>query len=300
MHMMHEAPDLDLLVLFEALYGERHLTRAAARVGRSQPAMSRALGRMRVAFGDALFVRTASGMVPTPRADALAPEVKRVLEDARALARPRAFRAADLARTFVIGTSDLVEAHLLSRLTALVAREAPLVDVVTRAMTGTATTELADGRLDLVIAPMPAATEGVTVQHLFDDGFLCAVRKEHPEVRRKLTLERFLALRHVLIAPRGRPGGNVDDALAARGLKRRVAVRTQSFLAAPLLVAQSDFVLTAPRLILEHLAAPLGLRTFPPPITVPGFRVVSAWHARVQEDPAHRWFRGLVVRAVRG
>lgn len=300
MHAMHDAPpDLGLLTLFDALHTERHLTRAAVRAGISQPAMSRALARMRAAFGDPLFVRTARGMVPTPRADALAPGVRKVLHDAAALVKKQAFDPATLARTFVIGTSDLVEAHLLPRLTELALREAPDVDVATRAVSGPSLAELEDGRLDLVIVPQRNLPEGLMVQPLFDDTFLCAVRRDHPEVRRKLTLERFLALRHVQIAPQGTPGGPVDDALAAQGLSRRVAVRTPSFLAAPLLVSRSDFVLTAPRLVLEPLAEPFGLRTFPLPVAIPGFRVASAWHARAQDDPEHRWFRALLARAAR-
>jgi DNA-binding transcriptional LysR family regulator len=294
---MMDVPDLELLALFSALHGERHLTRAAARLGKSQPAMSRALRRMRTLFGDPLFVRTPTGMVPTPRADALAPEVRRVLDEASALVHARAFAAAELARTFVIGTSDLFEAHLLPRLTAMVAREAPSVDVTMRTVPEDPVQELVDGRLDLVILPQPSLPDGIMTQHLFDDTFLCAVRRDHPDVKRSLSLDRYLALRHVQIAPRGRAGGPVEDALAARGLARRVAIRTPSFLAAPLLVARSEMVITAPRLVLEPLADALGLRIFPVPIALPGFRVYAAWHARVHEDPAHRWFRGVVARA---
>lgn len=294
-----DVPDLELLALFAALHGERHLTRAAARAGKSQPAMSRALARMRALFGDPLFVRTRAGMVPTPRADALAPEVRRLLDEATALVQTRAFAPAELARTFVIGTSDLFEAHLLPRLTTLVAREAPRVDVAMRTVPDDPVQELVDGRLDLVILPRTSLPEGIVTAHLFDDTFLCAVRKGHPEVKRTLSLERYVALRHVQIAPRGRPGGPVDDALAALGLSRRVAIRTPSFLAAPLLVARSDMVITAPRTVLEPLAELLGLRTFPVPVDVPGFRVHAAWHARVSQDPAHRWFRGVVTRASR-
>jgi DNA-binding transcriptional LysR family regulator len=113
-------------------------------------------------------------------------------------------------------------------------------------------------------------------------------------VKRKLSLETFLTLRHVQIAPSGAPGGPVDDALAARGLARRVAVRTQSFLAAPLLVAKTDFIITAPRAVIESLAEPLRLRTFALPLDVPGFRVAAGWHPRAHDDPAHRWFRHVV------
>lgn len=299
MVMRADVPDLELLSLFQALHAERHLTRAAARTGKSQPAMSRALGRMRVLFGDELFVRTHAGMVPTPRADALAPEVRRVLDEAAALVRTRPVTVFELTRTFVIGTSDLFEAYLLPRLAEIVTREAPGVDVLMRVVPEDPTADLADGRLDLVILPRPALPDGMMTAHLFDDTFLCAVRRDHPQVKRSLSLERFTSLRHVQIAPRGRPGGPVDDALAALGLARRVCVRTPSFLAAPLLVARSDLVLTAPRLVLEPLAGPLGLRTFPLPLEVPGFRVHAAWHARMHHDPAHRWFRSALARASR-
>jgi DNA-binding transcriptional LysR family regulator len=136
-------------------------------------------------------------------------------------------------------------------------------------------------------------------QHLFDDRFVCAVRGDHPRVRGRLSLEAFLGLAHVQIAPAGDPGGPVDAALSERGHSRRVAVRTPSFLAAPLLVAQSDFVLTAPSLVLKALAAPLGLRLHSPPLELPGFRMFQAWHPRAQDDAAHRWFRALVAGVAR-
>jgi DNA-binding transcriptional LysR family regulator len=300
MRYMHDrssdVPDTGLLVLFDALASELHMTRAAARVGLSQPAMSRALGRMRMLFGDPLLVRTARGMLLTPRGEELVPQVRRILADATALVRRLEFAPRDLARTFVVGTTDYVEARLLPKLTARLAQEAPGVNVIMRAA-ATVFDDLESGRLDLVIAPHRTIPTGLKAQHLFDDTFLCAVRRGHPEVKRKLSLETFLALRHVQIAPSGTPGGPVDDALAARGLARRVAVRTQSFLAGPLLVARTDFVITAPRGVIEPLAEPLGLRTFAPPFDVPGFRIAAGWHPRAHDDPAHRWFRGVLKGA---
>jgi DNA-binding transcriptional LysR family regulator len=299
-HFVDDLPDLELLALFLLLYRERHLTRAALRAGKSQPAMSRALERMRGVFGDALFVRSPAGMVPTPRAEALVPEVERLLEAARAVVRRDDFDPRALVRAFVIGTSDLVEAHLLAALYAAAAREAPGVDLQTRTLTsGDPGAEIAAGRLDVLIGPEASLPAGSVRQHLFDDAFVCAVRADHPRVRRKLSLETFLALAHVQIAPRGDPGGAVDAALSARGLARRVAVRTPSFLAAPLVVARSDLVLTAPSLVLGSLAAPLGLRLFPPPLEVPGFRMFQGWHPRAHGDAAHRWFRALVASVAR-
>lgn len=256
--------------------------------------MSRALERMRKAFGDPLFVRTPSGMVPTARADALAPEITRVLESARALVLRDTFEPSALVRTFVIATSDLVEAKLLEKLTRRISREAPRVDLLLRPITAETPGDLLSGRVDLVIAPEASLPRGLIRQHLFDDGFVCVVREGHPTVRGTLSLERYVSLLHIQIAPRGEPGGPVEDALAALGLSRRVAVRTGSFLSAPLLVARSDYVLTAPRLMIEPLAKPLGLRAHPPPLDVPGYRIHQAWHPRSKTDPAHKWFRALV------
>jgi len=136
-------------------------------------------------------------------------------------------------------------------------------------------------------------------QHLFEDGFLCAVRRAHPGIGKRLGLDAYIALAHIQIAPRGTAGGPVDDALAERGLARRVAVRTYSFLAAPLLASRSDLVLTAPSRVLLPLAKAFHLRTFPPPLPIPGFRIFQAWHARVHDDPAHRWFRGVLASVAR-
>ncbi len=299
MHETNDVPELDLLAAFDALHREGHLTRAAARAGRSQPAMSRALARMREAFGDELFVRTPRGMVPTPRADALAPEVRRVLDAARSLVRARDFDASTLERTFVIATTDLVEAHLLPALAARLRDLAPRASLLLRPMDAALAGDLEVGRVDLVVSPRASIPQGAMQRHLFDDEFLCAVRRGHPALKRGLDLAAWAALEHVQIAPRGVPGGPVDDALGARGLARRVAVRTPSFLAAPVLVARSDYVITAPRVVLEAVAEPLGLHTFPPPLPLPGFRIQLGWHRRAQGDPAHAWLRGVVVLSAR-
>lgn len=295
---MTAPPDLELLKLFSLLYAERHLTRAAARAGVGQPQMSRALAKLRALFGDALFVRAPGGLLPTPRADVLAPEIEALLDRARALVEKARFDPATLTRTFTIAASDMVAQQVVAGVVHALGREAPRVDLSLRAIVDDGREQLAAG-VDLVIATQAGVPGSAISQLLFADDFLCAVREDHPLARKRITVEQFVALGHVQIAPRGTPGGPVDDALAALGLSRRVAVRTHSFFVAPLLVAKSDLILTAPARVLATLAGPLGLRTFAPPLSLPGFRIHQAWHPRVAEDPAHRWFRKLVAAAAR-
>ena len=290
--------DVELLRLFDALHRERHVTRAARVSGLSQPAMSRALGRMRAAFEDELFVRTPSGMIPTPRADELAPAVRRVLEGVDALARPVKFDPAKLVRDFTIAAVDMFDADLLPRLVR--ALEDTSVNVTLRPLAAESGDLLARGAIDLLIGVRATLPADAIAAHLFDEDFVCAVRRGHPRVSRKLTLATFVELPHLLVAPRGDPGGTVDAALAARGLRRRVAVRTHAFQSAPLIVARSDLVLTAPRRVLVPVAKAFDLRILPPPIELRSFGVFQAWHPRVQNDPVHAWFRGIVTAAARG
>ncbi len=297
---MDNAIDLSLLQLFEVLYRERHLTRAALLAGKSQPAMSRALAQLREMFGDELFVRTARGMIPTPRADRLAPEIAAVLAHAHALVTPVAFDPSRLERTFVIATSDLVEQELVSGAFRETSQTSPRVNIMVRPIADDIGDLLASGRVDLVIAPRSNIPLGLVSQFIFADDFICAVRVGHPRVKRTLTLKLFAELAHVQITPRSLPGGPVDDALAARGLSRRVAVRTPSFLTAPMLAASSDLVLTGPSHLLGPLAVPFGLRLFPLPIAVPGFRIHHAWHPRAQDDEAHKYFRSVIANVAKG
>lgn len=286
MHPMH-VPDMELLRCFAALHAERHLTRAATRVGLSQPAMSRALTRMRDAFGDPLFVRAPRGMLPTPRADSLAPQVASLLESAAALVRGS---APQLARAFTLGTSDFFDADLLPHLIAQLA--ATNGSIITRPIGVDLDDALATGRLDLALGVRQNIPPGAMAQKLYADGFACALRADHPVKR--LTLQKFVELSHLFIAPGGTPGGPVDDALAERGMTRRVAARTFSFLSAPAILARTDLVLTAPARILAQVAAPYQLRILPCPLPLPEVSIYMMWHPRMQADPAHAWLRKLI------
>lgn len=297
MHQMDDFPSLELLRCFAELHRERHLTRAARRVRLSQPAMSRALGRLREVFGDELFVRTPRGMLPTSRADAIAPQIEAVLAAASALVQPVALDPSRLARQFTIAMADMYEAYLVPPLAEALAKASPSVSLVTRPVNDQTPDALVAGRIDLLIGVAAVLPADTMRTKLFDDDFVCVVRADHPEVGKRLSLEKYCELSHVQIAPRGEAGGAVDTMLAARGLARRVVVRTHGFLSAPAIVASSDLVLTGPSRVLRPFAGRFGLRLLDPPLQLPGFSTWLGWHPRVHADPAHAWFRGQVAAA---
>jgi DNA-binding transcriptional LysR family regulator len=302
MQQMHlEALDLNLLVALRALLAERHVTRAAARVGLSQPAMSHALSRLRELLGDKLLVRTPNGMRPTARAEAMTAPLERALEDiGRLIASPEPFEPRLSTRKFGIAANDYMELVLFPRLLRRLFLEAPNVDVRIVNLDGQANTEMAEGRLDLaigVVAQMATidASRGIRSQDLISDGFVCVVRENHPVVKKRLSLDDFVALPHALVAPRGEGGSVVDSALARLGKKRRVAVEIPHFLVAPHVIRETDLLLTLAARVAESLAPLLGLRRIAPPLELPGFTMAMLWHERQHVDPAHVWLRELIA-----
>lgn len=298
MHRVHlQGIDLNLLVVLDALLTERSVTRAAARLGLTQPATSHALARLRTLLDDAVLVRTARGMVPTERALALEPVLRRSLADLAQALEPAAFAPEIAARTFTIGTTDYAEMVVLPRLAAEVERVAPNVALRVRPVPEPFVQDLEDQQLDVVLAPPIQPVAGVHARKLFEERFVCVVREGHPGVGARLTLDRYCALSHLLIAPRGRPGSYVDTALAAMGRTRRIRLTVPHFLAAPMIVAESDLVVTLAERVAERFQPSLGLRLLPPPFDISGFSIHLFWHARAEDDPAHRWLRQQIVAA---
>ena len=293
-------PDVALLRTFDALLTERHVTRAALRLGMTQSAASHALGRLRRLFDDPLFVRAPRGVVPTERAEALGPEVRRVLEQLDLLTKVRGpFDPAQLRRRFVLGGVDFAEMIFLPKLVPLLAAEAPGVDLVFRLVTILREEELERDGLDLVVGVFRDAPPRLVTTKLFDEQFVSLFRKGHPALRKPLTAARWAALQHLMVSPRGEGGGIVDDMLAKRGLSRRVVVRTATFLTAPLIVESSDLVTTLPRRVAQTMAVGRELVMRPPPIAVPSFTVSLAFHERSRHDPAHAWLRKKLSAVLR-
>jgi DNA-binding transcriptional LysR family regulator len=300
MHSMHDVKlssvDLNLLVVLEALLSERHVTRAATRVGLSQSATSHAFARLRELYRDPLLVRSAGSFSLTPRAVALLPAVSRSLSELRAtISGEPAFAPRSAQRVFTLGTVDYGQAVLLPRLLPLLEQEAPGIDLAI--VNAPNLSELLDeGRIDLTLQPGDTIPKHQRSLELFEDGFVCMVRKRHPSVGSKLTLSQYLALRHVVVAPSGEPGSTVDSELAKRGKQRRVALRVPGFLIVPVIISKSDFINTGPQRLAERLVHVHSVRLLPPPLPIPQFTISMAWHARLDNDPAHTWLRGAVSR----
>jgi DNA-binding transcriptional LysR family regulator len=291
--------DLNLLVVLAVLLEERSTTRAAARLALTQSAVSRALQRLRDMIGDPLFVRTRDGLAPTTGAEALRERLRVVLEGAgEVLAGAPAFDPAAARRTFTIGAADLSESWLVARVVAAIREQAPGIDLASISEQRAPLVEaLEAGRIDVSIMPEQPVAAGIRRQALLTEGFACLLREGHPALKRRWDLERFAELGHLLVAPRGAPGGIVDRVLAEHGLTRRVVARVSSFGSAPEIVATTDLVTTLPRSLVTHAAARLPLAVREAPVAIPEFTLYQHWHERVDADPAHRWFRGLIHAA---
>jgi DNA-binding transcriptional LysR family regulator len=308
----HDVPnlhgiDLNLLVALDALTCERSVTRAAERAGVTQSAMSHTLRRLRELFDDPLLVRGRGRMVLTPRAEALAVPLRGgLLSLARTLAQPEPFEPGRARRTFRLVSPDLFDVLVLPALLRSVGKEAPGINLAVVPSPPSLNDSLETGEVDLAVYPVLLDPQpfdlGTSVDShlrqrtLFRDSFRCYVRHDHKAAsgRRKLSLERYVDLRHILVSPGGQGPGVVDRVLQARGLERRIALRVPHFSTALAILAESDLVLTAPA-SLTHYPYTAKLASIPTPIGLPEHAITMLWHPRFTEDPAHRWFRELLV-----
>ena len=293
-----EATDLGLLAYLDALLQEGSVTGAARRVGLSTPAMSHALARIRERLGDPILVRSGRGMLLTPRAEALRGRVHSVVAEAtQALEPERPFVARALVRTFVVHASDYVLTVLGLVVDRLLRAEAPGVCVRFVPNTPDDPALLRDGGADLAVGIYGDLPQEMRSRQLLTDRFVCAVRSDHPVVGKRLSLEQFVELSHIQVAPRGQPGGYLDDVLRARGLVRTVARAVPYFVTALQLTAQTDYVLTISERIAARLAPTFGLRMLAVPVELRPYALSLVWHPRFDGDAAHQYLRDVFARA---
>jgi DNA-binding transcriptional LysR family regulator len=287
--------DLNLLAVLDALLDELSVTRAAMRLGTTQPTVSGMLRRLRDVLGDPLFVRTQRGLLPTPRAQALALPLKQWLADGRRLAAQEAFDPARSETTFVISSNDYLQQALLMPFMRSLRREAPRLRLaVTPPIVDELGEALAAGRIDLALTIPEFAHPELQSRLLFRERYVVAVRRKHPLARAKaISVDAFCRYDHVVVSPTGGSfEGPTDRALARLQRRRLVRYSVPSFLLLPEILQTDDLIALVPSRL---LTAADGLVQLKPPVDVPGFDVIAVWHARSDKDAAHRWLRGQLA-----
>ncbi|MDQ0996366.1 DNA-binding transcriptional LysR family regulator [Phyllobacterium ifriqiyense] len=290
--------DLNLLVAFDALMAERSVTRAGTRIGRTQPAMSAALSRLRGLLNDELFVRGPNGLQPTPRALDLSEPLSHALQEIqRTLEFTQAFDASTSSATFSLGLSDHPTFVVLPRLLQTLREQASGITLRIRNFTARddAISMLDAGEVDLTIGVPPTSSGRILTRPLFVERFVCIVRKNHPATERPLDLNRFLELSHLLVSPENDRFGRVDAELAQRGLKRHLALTLPHMYAAPLLVASSDLIATLMSGVVDASQYAEQLMILQPPIQLDPVQFSLSWHRRNDVHPAQRWFRDCIA-----
>ncbi len=290
------ALDLNLLVALRALLSESHVTRAAAALGTSQPAMSRSLARLRELFDDPLLVRMAGGMRPTPRAEALRGPLEALLAGVQALVEPTRFDPAHATGTITLALPDILTVMLLPPLLARLAREAPGLRLHVVAWDYRFDQQLERGEVDLTVG-RAHDEPGLYARLLVENDWACVVRRGHPALRRRWTPERFADLDHLLVTLSGRGGGQVDSRLRELGLSRRIAVRQPYAALSPLMVVETDLVLTTARWLALRLDPGGRLVVRRPPFAMEPVRLELIWHERTHRDPKQRWAREVLLEA---
>lgn len=278
--------DLNLLVVLDALLDEAHVSRAAERVGLSQPAASSALERCRHLFGDRLLERSRGTMLLTPKAQSLQQPIKDLLAQMTTLIDPTPPDLSTLHQTVRVVTADLPPTLLAGELYGQLASTAPGLTLALMPWHGAqeALDGLARGSADLAVSVFQAVERDFTRKELLREHYVVVMRKGHPAAK-GFDLERWLAYPHVLVSGRGETHGALDEALSIRGRKRHIGLVVPSFLIVPPLLLGSDLIALLPSRILppnafEHFV------TLAPPIPVDGFPLHVAWHRRSDRDPA--------------
>lgn len=289
--------DLNLLVALHALLEERSVTGAARRLALTQPTVSAMLTRLRKQFDDPLFVRTQRGILPTPRAQALAPLLRDLLNDAQALVTKDRFDPAVAKLTVSLSANDYIQATLLVPFIKQLRSQAPHMRLAIRnPQFSNIVAALTDGELDLCVTTTPEVPSAdLYSRTLYEERYVGVVRKAHPlKAKAGVSLDQFCHYPHVVVSPtEGRFLGPTDQALAAVGRRRQVLLSAPGFLVLPEILQTDDLIAVLPERVLGGRMN--GLRTFNPPVPVPGFSVLLLWHKRVHKDPALKWTRELLA-----
>jgi DNA-binding transcriptional LysR family regulator len=294
---------LNLLSVFQEVYRERQISRAALRLGLSQSAVSNALARLRRACGDELFVRTAAGMQPTPLAQQMAEPIGAALAQvALALSQRSRFDPATSTRRFTLAMTDVGELHFMPVLIERCRQLAPGVQIASQraagaGLKGELKDDLEAGRVDLAIGAFEDVSEALYHRLLFRQPFVALFRSGHPLARGTVDLARFAACEHLVVDAAQSPYDRVNALLDKAGVAAGAKFRVPHFTAVPYIVSTSDLVVIVPQKLAESAARPFGLKWIAPPLALPTLQTNMFWHRRFHHDPGIGWLRGLIAEA---
>ncbi len=290
--------DLNLLRVFDAVMREGNITAAGARLGLTQPAMSHALKRMRELCNDPLFVRTTRGMKPTAYAQQLAEPVAQAIGVIRAaLERDAKFDPATSSRTFNLLMTDIAELIFLPKLIPHIEKLAPNVSIVsTQAARDRYRDALEVGTTDLAIGQLPDLQQDFHQQYLFDEPLVCLMRRDHPTIGKKLSLDQFLETGQISVSAPAQVDGLVKRALGKRAARRKIVLHVPHYLVVPMILMQSDLIAIMPRTLSTIFSAVSPVKSLPVPFAVAPVHVRQFWHARSHHDPGHQWLRATIAK----
>jgi DNA-binding transcriptional LysR family regulator len=288
--------DLNQLVLFQRLMVEQSVSKVAEKMGLTQPAVSNTLAKLRRQFGDDLFVRTPTGMMPTPFAEQLAEPVGYALGMIHSgLNQHSRFDPARVKRAVTVGMTDIGEIVFLPALVEHLRQAAPGIALSTVRTTATSLRDdMESGRVDLAIGPLPQLKSGFFQRRLFRQRYVCLFRKGHALDRKRLTLADFKAAEHLVIVSAGTGHGKVDDLIRRAGVERSVRLTVPHFVSVGHILRRTDMLTTVTQRLAESLVEPFGLTFRPHPVDLPEVAINVFWHAKVHRSPAHQWLRGVV------
>lgn len=289
--------DLNLLVVFNQLLKERKVSKVAENLGLGQPAVSNALARLRKLFGDELFLRTSSGMQPTPFADQLAESIGYALGMIHGAVNARtSFNPANSKRSFSIGMTDIGEIYFLPQLMQRIQELAPSVSISTVRNTAVNLKDAMEaGQVDLAIGLLPQLKSGFFQRRLFVQQYVCLLRQGHALDKKRMTPSEFFGAGHVAVVSAGTGHGQVDEILDRSSPQRRVKLKVPHFVAIGHILQSTELIATVPERLAERMAQPFGLRAVPHPVKLPQIAINLFWHAKYHKDPASQWLRGLVI-----
>ncbi len=288
--------DLNLLVIFNQLLAERKVSKVAENLGLGQPAVSNALARLRKLFGDELFLRTSSGMQPTPFADQLAESIGYALGMIHGAVNAKtSFDPATSKRSFSIGMTDIGEIYFLPLLMEKIQKVAPFVSISTVRNTAINLKDAMEaGQIDLAIGLLPQLKAGFFQRRLFIQQYVCMFRSGHRLSKRKVLPADFYAADHLAIVSAGTGHSKVDEILDDGPLQRKVKLTVPHFVAVGHILQSTDLVATVPERLAERMAQPFNLKYVAHPVKLPQIAINLFWHAKYHKDPANQWLRGLI------